>query len=116
MDVKRGRPVQSIVRANLVDILAVVGKGYGYELHKYYVDIFGLITRESVYYNLRKGLQLGEFAIDEIRLETGDYSWGKTVEKTYYKLGPNARVRGNPAVNEYFAKRKSTGTPSSKSP
>ena len=109
---KRGRPVHSAVRQNLVDILAIIPRGYGYELHKYYTEIFGKITRESIYYNLRKGVLLGEFAIDEVKLESGNYSWGNVVEKTYYKLGANAHPLDNSAANDYFAKRKPKPTSS----
>ena len=103
----RGRPIKSQIRQNLIEILAIKGKGYGYELHKIYKEIFPQCTREVVYYHLKKGLKLGEFTIDEVRQEKGNYSWGGIVEKTYYKLGPNAKPSGDQRVQEYFEKNKS---------
>jgi hypothetical protein len=105
---KRGRPVRSEVRQNLIDILAVAQSGYGYELHKYYIEIFGPITRETIYYNLKKGVDLKEFIIKEVKQEVGEYSWGKLVEKTYYALGPNSTPRKNPAISAYFARSTQT--------
>lgn len=94
----RGRPTRSAIRQNIVELLAVMGKGYGYEIHKNYIKIFPACTREVVYYHLKKGITLGEFAIDSVKQEIGDYSWGKTVEKTYYKLGASAKPRGDERV------------------
>lgn len=102
----RGRPVKSIIRQNIVEILFVMEKAYGYRIHKIYNEIFQPCTREVIYYNLKKGVLLGEFVIDEIKKETGDYSWGQTVEKIYYKLGPNAQPKGEKRVQEYVAGRR----------
>ena len=101
----RGRPTKSEIRQNLIEILAVLGKEYGYKLHKYYVQIFSPCTREVVYYHLKKGMQLGEIAFDEIKREEGTYSWGRIVEKKYYKLGANAKVKGEAKVKEFFEKK-----------
>ena len=101
----RGRPTQSEIRKNLIEILFVKGKEYGYNLHKYYVKIFAPCTREVVYYHLKKGMQLGEFVLDEVKREEGTYSWGGVVEKKYYKLGPNAKPKGDPKVKEFFEKK-----------
>ncbi len=103
---KRGRPVQSVIRQNIVDILFVMGKGYGYEIHKIYTELFVRCTREVVYYHLRKGVQLGEFIVAEIKKESGDFSWGQTAEKIYYKLGPNAKPDIRPEIRAYFDKIK----------
>jgi hypothetical protein len=101
----RGRPVRSTIRQNIVELLAVMGKGYGYEIHKVYKEIFPECTREVVYYHLKKGLVLGEFAVDEVKQEKGTYSWGGTVEKTYYKLGPQAKPHHDHRVKDFFAKK-----------
>lgn len=103
---QRGRPVKSEIRQNIIEILAVVGKAYGYLIHKWYNQIFPQCTRENVYYNLRKGVVLGELKIDEIKQEKGDYSWGTIVEKKYYALGPNAKPKGEQRVKEFFEKQK----------
>ncbi len=100
----RGRPTRSQVRQNIVNILAVVGKAYGYQIHKIYQRLFPSCTREVVYYNLKKGVLLGEFVVDEIRQERGEYSWGSTVEKTYYKLGPNAKPKADERLKDFMEK------------
>ena len=97
----RGRPTRSIIRQNIVNILAVIGKAYGYQIHKLYRQIFPPCTREVIYYHLKKGVQLGEFVVEEIKKETGEYSWGPTVEKTYYKLGPNAKPKVDERLKKY---------------
>lgn len=100
----RGRPVRSQIRQNIIEILNVMGRGYGYEIHKKYVQIYPSCTREVVYYHLRKGVTLGEFEVDSVLQEKGDYSWGSTVEKTYYRLGSKAKVHGDERVKEFFAR------------
>jgi len=101
----RGRPVGSIVRQNIVEILGVLGRGYGYEIHKIYNDLFTPCTRENVYYHLRKGVKLGEFEVVEVRQEKGKFSWGTIAEKTYYKLGSNAKPKGDQRISEALAGR-----------
>ncbi len=101
----RGRPVKSQIRQNIIEILAVMGKGYGYAIHKVYREIFPSCTREVIYYHLKKGLALGEFAVDEVKQEKGNYSWGGTVEKTYYKLGTHAKPHFDARVKEFYAKK-----------
>ncbi len=98
----RGRPVRSIVRQNLVELLSYMKKGYGYHIAKLYNQIFPKVTMRLIYYHLRKGVELGEFRLEGIEREKGSYSWGPEVEKKYYSLGPNASVRGNERINEYW--------------
>lgn len=102
----RGRPVRSEIRQNMVEILAVKGEAYGYELAKVYNDIFPQCTRENIYYHLRKGVAIGEFVIKEIKQEKGNFSWGSVVEKKYYALGPNAKPEGSERVRKYFEGRR----------
>ena len=104
--VGRGRPVKSEIRQNVIEILNVIGTAYGYKIHKYYNELFPACTREVIYYNLRKGVTLGEFELAEVKQEKGEYSWGTVVEKKYYKLGPKAVPRGDPKVREFFEKLK----------
>jgi len=101
---ERGRPVGSEIRQRLVNILAVVKKAYGYQLHKLYTSIFGDTTRENVYYHLRKGVSLGEFKQTEVIQEHGAYSWGTTVEKKYYELGSNAHPVEDARIKEHIKK------------
>lgn len=102
----QGRPTGSAIRQNIVEILAVLGKGYGYLINKIYQDIFPSCTREVIYYHLKKGVALGEFVVEEIKQEKGEFSWGGVAEKTYYKLGSNAKPRGDEKVRKYFEKQK----------
>lgn len=102
----RGRPVKSNIRQNIVEILNVIGSAYGYKVHKFYNELFPACTRENIYYNLRKGVKLGEFELAEVKQEKGDYSWGTVVEKKYYKLGPKAVPRGDERVRDFFDKLK----------
>ena len=70
-----------------------------------YSDSFFPCTRESIYYHLKKGVALGEFKVDRIEKEKGDFSWGSEVEKIYYALGPNAKPAINKRVKEYLKKK-----------
>jgi len=91
---KRGRPVKSEIRQNIIEILHFLNKGYGYQIAKIYMEIFPPCTREVIYYHLKKGVSIGEIMVNEIKKEKGEYSWGEDVEKIYYSLGPNAKPQG----------------------
>ena len=103
---KKGRPVKSEIRQNVVEILHHIDKAYGYEIYKMYVAVFPKVTLRSIYYHLRKGISLGEFVINKIEKEKGDYSWGGEAEKIYYSLGTNAKPAGNDRLKEYFEAKK----------
>lgn len=102
----RGRPLGSDIRQNVIEILYFMKSGYGYEIYKVYREIFPKVTMRVIYYHLRKGLAIEEFAIDKIKKEKGDYSWGGEAEKIYYKLGNNAKAMINSDVKKYFDKKK----------
>ena len=107
---KRGRPVKSQIRQNIIDILYFMGEGYGYEIYKIYREIFPKCTQKSIYYHLKKGVALGEFIVKKIEKEKGDFSWGGEVEKIYYALGDKAKPKMDPKVKEvvedYVKRRK----------
>lgn len=103
---KRGRPCQSEIRQNIIEILYFLGKGYGYQLSKIYNEVFPKVSQRSIYYHLRKGLSLGEIDLNKIEEETGDFSWGKTAEKIYYSLGKKAKPKGELKVKEFLGKFK----------
>ncbi len=103
---KRGRPLRSVIRQNIVEILHHIDKSYGYEIAKMYLEIFPAVTQRSIYYHLRKGVMTKEFEVHEIRKEKGDFSWGSVVEKTYYSLGKDAQPKGDNRVKEYVEKWK----------
>ena len=92
---KKGRPTHSQIRQNIIEILYRMGRAYGYRISKIYLQAYPPVTRRVIYYHLRKGLEIGEFEIDRIEKEIGDFSWGSISEKTYYKLGKNAKPRGD---------------------
>lgn len=98
----RGRPVSSVIRQNITEILFFLGKGYGYDIYKTYTAIFPKVTLRSIYYHLRKGIDLGEFEVEKIEKEKGNYSWGEIAEKIYYKLGKNAAPKGDRRVKDFF--------------
>jgi len=102
----RGRPVKSVIRQNIIEILYFMGEGYGYQIAKVYNSIFPQVTQRSVYYHLRKGVQTEEFSVHKVKTEKGDYSWGDSVEKIYYSLGNQAEPRGMERVQKYLGKNK----------
>ncbi|MBW2971587.1 hypothetical protein KY359_00995 [Candidatus Woesearchaeota archaeon] len=55
MKLKRGRPVKSAIRQNIVEILYFMGEGYAYDVYKQYLELFPAVTMRSVYYHLKKG-------------------------------------------------------------
>ncbi len=101
----KGRPIKSEIRQNMVEILYFIKSSYGYGIYKVYTKIFPRVTLRSMYYHLKKGVSLGEFKIDKIEKEKGQYSWGPEVEKIYYGLGPNAKPTINDRVREYVESR-----------
>ena len=103
---KRGRPVRSQIRQNIVEILYFMKKACGYDIFKVYRDVYPKVTMRSIYYHLRKGQETGEIKINAIKSEKGDYSWGGEAEKIYYSLGPNAKPKVDKKVKEYLDKKK----------
>ena len=103
---KRGRPIKSEIRQNIVEILYFLGKGYGYDIYKVYRAVFPKVTMRSIYYHLKKGIQLGEFEVESVEKEKGDFSWGTEVEKIYYKLGKKAKPKGDKRVKDFLEKYK----------
>ena len=101
----RGRPIKSEIRQNIVEILFFMKKGYGYEIYKAYVALFPKVTMRSIYYHLKKGVDLNEFKVEKIEKEKGDYSWGGEAEKIYYALDDKAKPVGNDKVREHFEKK-----------
>ena len=98
----KGRPVKSEIRQNIVEILFFLKEGYGYDIYKVYKNIFPNVTMRSIYYHLKKGTDLGEFKINKVEKEKGDFSWGSEVEKIYYGLGQNAKPAGNERISKFI--------------
>ncbi len=112
----KGRPVKSAIRTNIIEILYFGKKMYGYDVYKAYVSVFPRVTMRSIYYNLRKGIDTGEFEIESIKMEKGDYSWGGQAEKTYYKLSANARPLGEKRIKDFFDSKQDKETTSQTAP
>lgn len=98
----RGRPPSSPIRENIIEILYYLEKGYGYQIAKIYNEIFPEVTQRSIYYHLRKGTKLDELQVHQIKIEKGDFSWGSTVEKIYYTLGPNSKPKGVKRIKQWL--------------
>ncbi|MBU0615186.1 MAG: hypothetical protein KJ601_03775 [Nanoarchaeota archaeon] len=102
----KGRPTRSGIRQNIIDILYFMKQGYGYDIYKVYREVFPNVTMRVIYYHLKKGVALGELKVSEIKKEQGNYSWGSTVEKIYYGLGPEAKPIGSFRVKEALERLK----------
>ncbi|MFH1316355.1 MAG: hypothetical protein ABII01_02450 [Candidatus Woesearchaeota archaeon] len=102
----KGRPIKSQIRQNIIEILHHMKRAYGYDLYRIYVEIFPKVTLRSIYYNLKKGVDLEEIRIDKIEREKGNYSWGEEAEKKYYAIGKKADVKDDKRVSDYFYKIK----------
>jgi len=98
----RGRPVKSQIRQNVIEILYFLGNAHGYDIFKVYRDIFPKVTMRSIYYHLKKGVDIGEIKINTVKSEKGDYSWGGEAEKIYYSLGERAIPKMDNKVKEYL--------------
>jgi len=88
----RGRPLKTEIREKIASILAHVGQSYGYDIYKAYQQVFGKVTLRNLYYNIKKGLELGEFIIVDVKRETGAFTWGGESQRIYYTVGPYAKT------------------------
>lgn len=102
----KGRPVASDIRQRIVEILKYKGKAYGYEIFKIYDEVYPRASMRVIYYHLKKGLSTGEFRVDKIKKEAGNYSWGSEAEKVYYSLGERAAPKGDSKLAEFIDKKK----------
>lgn len=100
----KGRPVTSVIRQNIVEILFYLHQGYGYQIAKIYNAVFPPVTQRSIYYHLKKGQSTKEIIVHKIEQEKGDFSWGPTVEKIYYSLGELAVPKGNDKIKQFLGK------------
>jgi hypothetical protein len=98
----RGRPVGSQVRTNIIEILFFLHEAYGYEIYKHYCVLYPKVTLRLMYYHLARGVELGEFKIEKIDKQEGLYSWGKSSERTIYRLGASAKPAMTNQAKEYF--------------
>ncbi len=101
----RGRPVKSEIRQNIIELLYFLKEGYGYDIYKHYREIFPAVSMRVIYYHLKKGKDLGEFKVNKVVKENGNFSWGSVAEKIYYSLGKEAQPIGNERVRDAIEKR-----------
>ncbi len=100
----RGRPANSVIRQNIIELLAHLKEGYGYQLSTVYNQIFPKCTMRSIHWHLKKGIATKEFEIKRVAKEEGEYSWGANAEKIYYCLGENAKPKMDERVKMFFDK------------
>ncbi len=82
---KRGRPVGSRIRDEILVILLKKGPLCGYEVYKEYVKRNGPVNIRSIYYNLKKGVELGLLECKE-NIKKGSFSWGDTAKIKIYSI------------------------------
>lgn len=99
---RKGRPIGSEIRDNVVDIMFHMGKAYGYEIYQVYKNVFKPVTLRVIYYHLAQAVKLGLMKVEKVQVEEGDYSWGTTVEKKYYILTNQAKPRPNVHVKQFL--------------
>jgi hypothetical protein len=98
---KRGRPIKSVVRDRLIELLFVSGSITAYDAYKHYISIFGKTSQRNIYYQLQKGKDMNIFEVEE-KDEKGNYSWGDSARKMYYKLSKSAEPKINEIIVDYF--------------
>lgn len=91
----RGRPIRSAIRDRMQQIVDSLGAAYGYEIFKVYQSVFEPVSVRSMYYHLKRGVQLNEFKELGQKQEQGPYTWGRESTHIYYSLGDSASHRGN---------------------
>ena len=104
-EMKRGRPVNSEIRQNMVEILFYLREAYGYEIYKVYKEVFPTVTLRSMYYHLKKGCSIGEFEKVRVEKDQGEYSWGPSTERIIYRLGSKASPVGDSRVEQFLQER-----------
>jgi hypothetical protein len=100
----RGRPVKSLIRDRMQQIVDALGKAYGYEVYKVYNQVFEPVCIRSMYYHLKRGCELGEFAEAGQKQEKGPYTWGRESTHIYYSLGEAASHKANNDLQEQVKK------------
>jgi hypothetical protein len=83
---KKGRPERSKIRDNVKEILEENGSSDGYSLYKKYILKYPKVTMRSIYYHLKKGVELEIFRVKEVLKDRGNHSWGEYSEKVIYEI------------------------------
>lgn len=83
---KKGRPERSVIRDNIGKLLKGQGPSDGYSLYRIYVEKYPKVTMRSIYYHLKKGVELKLFKVKEIVRDRSNHSWGNYSEKIIYEM------------------------------
>ncbi len=108
---KLGRPYNSPVRQNIIELLSQFGELHGYEVYKHYIKLFPKVSMRAVYYSLRNGVKKGHFRIAKVEKKAGSYSWGPEAQRVYYANGEMAKPGGDLRVRKYFESLKGSTPP-----
>lgn len=81
----------------IVDTLCA---SYGYEIYRVYNEFFEPISLRSMYYHLKRGVQLDEFKEVAVKETKGSYTWGDISIRKYYILGTAAQHHTNEDLEE----------------
>lgn len=100
MKIRRGRPVNSAIRENIVELLYFLGPSYGYDIYKQYTKACGRVSLRSIYHHLKKGQELGIFKPTSVEKKKGSFSWGSVVERRMFGLTKKAKPKGNTKIKE----------------
>ncbi|MBT3408014.1 hypothetical protein HOK68_03555 [Candidatus Woesearchaeota archaeon] len=98
----RGRPKGSKIRQNVINILYFYSPLTGYDIFKKYIKIYGRVTSRSIYYHLKYGTNIGDFEINKIINEKGNFSWGESSQKIYYNLTGGAIADIDDNIKDYY--------------
>lgn len=79
------KDVRNSVRSRIVEILKE-SPAYGYSVYKKYRSRFGSVSLRLIYYHLRKGEEDGLFEVVDVEKASGEFSWGESSKRKYYKL------------------------------
>ena len=79
------KQVRSSIRSRIVEVLKE-GPAYGYEIYKKYKSRYGGVSLRLIYYHLMKGEKDGLFEVKDVKSSKGDFSWGPSTRRKYYKL------------------------------
>ncbi len=77
--------VRNSMRARIIEILKE-GPAYGYEVFKKYQQRHGKVSLRLIYYHLTKGAKDGIFEVADVKEARGDFSWGPSTKRKYYRL------------------------------
>lgn len=90
------------MREHLKEILFVGGAMTAYDAYKHYIKLFAKTSQRNVYYQLERGVELNLFELEIIKDEKGDYSWGDTATKKYFRLAKDVNPNFSKEVRNYF--------------